>query len=435
MKIKIVYFSYLLPNKWESIVLEQLESLYNVTTLYENADIYMSVIDTTMNQTELQKLQNILMNKYNKIKLVNIFSENVYEYPGIKTVYELSSMNEDEYILYFHSKGMSSNQHSTRHILFEYTIKNYKIILEEMEKNKDIDTSSIIPCINGFGYYNFFWARSSFVAKYCSKPESTEEYIKHERFTWEMWLGNHYAHKNFIKTYSPLICYNQVYDEVAACILMDLLHYNTDFELLRFKDTKIFDLIIMNKYKNHMSKFQSNKFIYKSTNNIYFKLYDTLFSSIRKSAKNVLEIGKIYEGNMKLLRDFIPNAYIYGVESYKLNFKNSQIKNDHNIRLFENKDGYDDAFIKNTFKDNNIKFDLMIHACHDTLEQNIDILNKYTPLLSDIGILIIEGIKDINWCNALIETVPMLNKYIKIYDMRENNNSPHDRLFVMNKNI
>jgi hypothetical protein len=77
----------------------------------------------------------------------------------------------------------------------------------------------------------------------------------------------------------------------------------------------------------------------------------------------------------------------------------------------------------------------MIHECKNTLEQNIDILNKYTPLLSDIGILIIEGIKDINWCNALIETVPMLNKYIKIYDMRENNNSPHDTLFAMNKNI
>ena len=141
MKIKIVYFSYLLPNKWESIVLEQLEMLYNVTSLYEKAEIYMSVIDTTMNQTELQKLQNILMNKYNKIKLINIFSENVYEYPGIKSVYELSSMNEDEYILYFHSKGMTSNQHSTRHILFEYKIKNYKIILKEMKKKKNIETS------------------------------------------------------------------------------------------------------------------------------------------------------------------------------------------------------------------------------------------------------------------------------------------------------
>ena len=244
------------------------------------------------------------MNKYNKIKLINIFSENLYEYPGIKTVYELSSMNDNEYILYFHSKGMLSNQHSIRRILFEYTIKNYEIVLEEMEKNVDIDTSSIIPCTNGFGYFNFFWARSSYIAKHCSKPEPTTEYMKHERFTWEMWLGNHYAHKNFIKTYSPLICYNQVYDEVAACILMELLHNNKANELLSFKDPIIFKTIMMNNYKHHMSKFQSNKFIYKSTNNIYFKLYDTLFSSIRKLAKHVLEIGKIYEGNIKLLRDF-----------------------------------------------------------------------------------------------------------------------------------
>ena len=434
MKIKIVYFSYLVPNKWESIVLEQLESLYNVKTLYEKAHIYMSVIDTTINQTELQKLRNILINKYNKIQLINVFSENVYEYPGIKTVYELSSLNEDEYILYFHSKGMLSNQHSTRRILFEYTIKNYEIILEEMEKNIDIDTSSIIPCTNGFGYFNFFWARSSFINKYCSKPEPTTEYMKHERFTWEMWLGNHYANKNFIKTYSPLICYNQVYDEIGACVLMDLLHNNKANELLTFKDPIIFETM-MNKYKNHMFKFQTNK-IYKETNNIYFKLYDNLFLPIRKLAKHVLEIGKIYEGNIKLLRDFIPNAYIYGVQSYELNFKNSQIKNDHNIRLFENTDGYDIAFIKNTFHNSNNRFDLMIHACHDTLEQNIDILNKYIPLLSDIGILIIEGIKDKNWHNILIANIAVdLNKYIKIYDMRENNNSPHDILFVINKNI
>ena len=434
MKIKIVYFSYLVPNKWESIVLEQLESLYNVKTLYEKAHIYMSVIDTTMNQTELQKLRNILINKYNKIQLINVFSENVYEYPGIKTVYELSSLNEDEYILYFHSKGMLSNQHSTRRILFEYTIKNYEIILEEMEKNIDIDTSSIIPCTNGFGYFNFFWARSSFINKYCSKPEPTTEYMKHERFTWEMWLGNHYANKNFIKTYSPIFKYSQVYDDAVASALMDFLLFNHPDDLIAFKDAILFNKM-MDNLKYHMNKYMDDTLTYKKSSKTYNKLYNVLVASIRKSAKHVLEIGKIYEGNIKLLRDFIPNAYIYGVQSYELNFKNSQIKNDHNIRLFENTDGYDIAFIKNTFHNSNIRFDLMIHAYHDTLEQNIDILNKYVPLLSHIGILIIEGIKDINWCNALIETVPMLNKYIKVYDMRENNNSPHDTLFVINKNI
>jgi hypothetical protein len=78
----------------------------------------------------------------------------------------------------------------------------------------------------------------------------------------------------------------------------------------------------------------------------------------------------------------------------------------------------------------------MIHECQNTLEANIDILIKYIPLLSDNGILIIEGIKDINWCNALIDNVPTNYKiYVKTYDMREVNNCHDEVLFVINKNI
>ena len=44
MKIKIVYFAYLIPNRWETIVKEQLNSLYN-TKLYNDAvNIYISNI-------------------------------------------------------------------------------------------------------------------------------------------------------------------------------------------------------------------------------------------------------------------------------------------------------------------------------------------------------------------------------------------------------
>jgi hypothetical protein len=58
MNIKIVYFTYLVPNKWESIVLEQLDALYNVTSLYEQASIYISVTDVSESQVEFNKLRN-----------------------------------------------------------------------------------------------------------------------------------------------------------------------------------------------------------------------------------------------------------------------------------------------------------------------------------------------------------------------------------------
>ena len=200
MNIKIVYFTYLVPNKWEPIVLEQLEALYNITSLYEKASIYISLTDDSESQHEFKKLRNIISSKYNKIHFINVFSKNVYEYPGLKSVYEVSTDNDSEYILYFHSKGMTSNQDLERGILFNYTIQNYQKYLDEMENNKEIDIASLIPCVKGFGYYNFFWARSSYINKYCSKPEYSPSYIQHERYTWEIWIGNNYSRKNFIKT-------------------------------------------------------------------------------------------------------------------------------------------------------------------------------------------------------------------------------------------
>ena len=77
MKIKIVYFAYLKPEAWLPIVTEQLDALYNITNLYETSTIFMSVIDETDGQTQLKQLNILLSEKYSKIQLINIFSENV----------------------------------------------------------------------------------------------------------------------------------------------------------------------------------------------------------------------------------------------------------------------------------------------------------------------------------------------------------------------
>ena len=84
MKIIVVYFAYLLPKFWEPIVVEQLQAL-NVCGLYDECDeVLMSVIS---DDTELGKLNIFLKDQYAKIKITNIYSKNVFEYPGIKTVY------------------------------------------------------------------------------------------------------------------------------------------------------------------------------------------------------------------------------------------------------------------------------------------------------------------------------------------------------------
>ena len=83
IKIKIVYFANLIPNVWEPIIIEQLDSLKN-TKLYNNAKIYMSVIT---DDKELYKLKQLLNTKSINVELRNIYREHVYELPGIKTIY------------------------------------------------------------------------------------------------------------------------------------------------------------------------------------------------------------------------------------------------------------------------------------------------------------------------------------------------------------
>jgi hypothetical protein len=166
MKIKIVYFAYLVPDKWITIIEEQLNALYN-TNLYNDAsEIFVSVISDAY---ELEKFK-IYLTKYPKIIIKNVYQDNVYEYAGIDTIYKIAEDDDDTLILYFHSKGMTSNQHETRQYLFKYTIENYTEYLNEFKNNKYLEVAGAIPHENGFIFFNFFWTRTSYIINYCEKP-------------------------------------------------------------------------------------------------------------------------------------------------------------------------------------------------------------------------------------------------------------------------
>lgn len=218
MKIKIVYFAYLVPDKWLSIVTEQLSALQKLDLYNMAENIYMSVIS---DDQELDNLKNLLVEKYSKIEIKNVYRENVYEYPGIKTIYEIAEDDDDILLLYFHSKGMTSNQHGERQALFKYTIENYVDAINEFKKNKNVDVVCAIPHKNGFAFYNFFWVRSNYVRNYCTRPE-----ISSNRYIWEVWIGNEFSRKEKIITYSPIIKYDQVSDgHQVSSILEKMLHH------------------------------------------------------------------------------------------------------------------------------------------------------------------------------------------------------------------
>jgi len=221
MKTIVVYFAYLLPKIWEPIVNEQLLSLKECGLYDECDEIYMSVIS---DDTELDKLTILLNDQYAKIRMINIYSDNVFEYPGIKTVYQLANKQtdgENTVILYFHSKGMNSGitnerNHHTRLLMHKYTIENYKEYLLEFSENKDLDVGAPMPHTSGFSYFNFFWTRASYVENNCVKPE-----IDKCRYIWETWLRG--EDKKEVITYSPILKEKRVTDPVEVWKIHDSL--------------------------------------------------------------------------------------------------------------------------------------------------------------------------------------------------------------------
>jgi len=181
----------------------------------------------------------------------------------------------------------------------------------------------------------------------------------------------------------------------------------------------------------------------KNTIHSYLDIYEKLFSSKQKTAKNVLEVGIGYEkdkngGSIKLWRDYFTESMIYGLDINDPNCIWDEIKNDERILLFLEKDAYDSTFFNDTFGifiKNKVYFDILIDDGPHTIESMKTFIEMYSKLLSDKGIMVIEDIQNITWIPDLINAVPNhLKTYIEVYDLRYVKDRWDDVLFVINCN-
>lgn len=222
MNIKIVYFACLIPCIWQLIVEEQLDALIELPLYKMIKEMYISVI--IFDKNDYQELLNVISKKdvLNKIKLGVISYENTFEYPGIKTLYDISDYDDNTIILYFHSKGMTSKLPIIRKKLFDYTILNYQEYIDEFSKDKELDIAGFIPDQSGFIYFNFFWVRSNYIRSWCPYPKPDTN-----RFIWEVWTGKEYSTiPRKIKTWSPILNHDQIIEKNGEpwCSLFDLLN-------------------------------------------------------------------------------------------------------------------------------------------------------------------------------------------------------------------
>lgn len=162
----------------------------------------------------------------------------------------------------------------------------------------------------------------------------------------------------------------------------------------------------------------------KGTTHSYIDVYESLFSNIRNTVKNVLEIGVQTGGSLLMWRDYFPNAQIYGVDT---NYTN--INDKHRIiTIYHN--AYDISFY--LLQKCCGYFDIIIDdGSHDPVHQQF-VAEHYVKLLSSNGILVIEDIQNIDWVSEIIQHFPK-DYNTKVLDRRDVKNRWDDILIVAQK--
>jgi len=192
-EINIVYYTFINPDKnYKLIIQGQLNDIINsnigsVSKLFIVISCeYLELVDDVKNAIA-QKLSNTNVNYE-----LTIEPKNIYEYYGIKKVYDLAKADPDKYYIYFHGKGMynehgemtktgrtKSNLSLTRSHLYPW-----KKILDIFKSNQNIvvAASFVGPRL---GWFNFWWASGKYLSS-CEDPRVS----LNNRGYYEGWLSS-----------------------------------------------------------------------------------------------------------------------------------------------------------------------------------------------------------------------------------------------------
>ena len=191
--LNIVYFINSDLNKsFFKLFKDQLKDLIK-SKIFEYPQLKLHIVIICSVYSRRENIKNIIksisLNKYFDYELTFSNDQNK-EYIGINKVWELSKKDSEEYILYFHGKGLSYINNPLFYIrqpiekfIFKLLIKNWKKSLEKISRFESVNKISILSGGNGWGWFNFWIARSSYISN-LEKPKKTK-YASY----YEDWLG------------------------------------------------------------------------------------------------------------------------------------------------------------------------------------------------------------------------------------------------------
>jgi len=199
----IVYFGYISPKRehWQALLRQQLDE-FNCNGLSRRAkQFYISLAIDHASETDkgAAELVNQTISSLREIQPRAIFDitlENRYEYPGIRTLWDVgkslsSEAAENTIMIYMHSKGMVHtyipNFHAARVPLeiklFHSTFDNWDTVLNMYHKYPKLNKVGCFPAPNGQVWFNLFYARASYIQKLVNPT------IAKDRYYYEHWLN------------------------------------------------------------------------------------------------------------------------------------------------------------------------------------------------------------------------------------------------------
>ena len=429
MKKILVYHAYLYGDY--TMMLAEQFSLLLSSHVFKNSDkLYIGISGTDEKGIDwIRRWWNFASSKEKeaanqKVEIV-VYKENNELIPSLKWIRDYSAKNPDDYIMFFHTKGITKKNKATedwRRYMEYFVIENWKDCIEKLDEGFDA-CGVMWNSDTVYGYYphfsgQFFWARCDYI--------NTLDHTfldKDWRYAGEFWIGQT---KRGARIYEFHNSRMNDKEKFAVCGS----HYSVEYPRQKYaKEVKRESLSELN-IENGLYLSDKGKI------HNYLPDYDNLFAPYRDKHINIFECGYQYGGSARLWEKYFPNAMIRSID---INDPSDKPHEQDAINLgmqtnFEK--GERTTFYKKDIKELTPEFfaqnppDIAIDDGSHTLEDQLYFIKLIWFNLQKGGMMIIEDVADFD--NRRIE-FEKLGIYFVIIDKRKETGRFDEVLMIYKK--
>lgn len=230
MKIIIAYHIYLYGDHYVDMIIEQFRLLLYSDNLYQKCDkLYIGIVDSdnTNSSNRIQFIKDY-WKLASKVEIV-VYDKNNEEADTLKWIRDYAINNPDDYVLYFHTKGISKLSPATedwRRYMEYFVIEKWKDCINKLNEGFDCcgvlwntDTPiGVFPHFSG----NMWWANTNYI------NTLNHSYLDLDwRYYREFWIGSNLNAKVYEFHNSGL---NDEWSLIAGKGHYDVLYPKSNYE-------------------------------------------------------------------------------------------------------------------------------------------------------------------------------------------------------------